>query len=98
MKLNFILINKNCFDNKIYFRLVFNTTTNKTSDMPGVIFRVPEFGNTTSLEWLDPSKTSAGLYFSTIVEQLVAWGYRRGKDIRGAPVDWRRAPSTNNYF
>lgn len=36
---------------------------------------------------------SIGSYFHTMVESLVGWGYTRGEDIRGAPYDWRRAPS-----
>ncbi|VDK32129.1 unnamed protein product [Gongylonema pulchrum] len=74
-------------------KLVYNTTTNRTSDMPGVIIRVPGFGNTSTVEWLDNSKRSEGRYFTDIVEALVPLGYRRGKSIVGAPLDWRRAPS-----
>lgn len=61
--------------------------------MPGVDIRIPGFGSTESIEWLDKSKTSIGRYFTDIVKALVSLGYRRGKDIVGAPFDWRKAPS-----
>ena len=35
----------------------------------------------------------AGMYFFAIVQGLVNDGYVRGDDIRGAPYDWRKAPS-----
>lgn len=62
--------------------------------MPGVEIRVPGFGTTENIEWLDKSKASEGRYFTDIVEMLVAMGYKRGKNLLGAPFDWRRAPST----
>lgn len=34
-----------------------------------------------------------GMYFFTIVQALVDSGYTRGDDVRGAPYDWRKAPS-----
>lgn len=34
-----------------------------------------------------------GIYFFTIVQALVEWGYTRDDDVRGAPYDWRKAPS-----
>ncbi len=61
--------------------------------MPGVEIRVPGFGATESVEWLDTSKTSPGIYFATLVDAMVTWGYKRGKDVVAAPFDWRRAPS-----
>ena len=42
----------------------------KTSNFPGVETRVPDFGNSTSVEWIDPSKASAGNYFATIAAAI----------------------------
>jgi lysophospholipase-3 len=44
------------------------------------------------VEWLDPSQRSPGRYFQPIVDALASWGYTRGKNIVGAPFDWRRSP------
>ncbi|XP_073652473.1 lysosomal phospholipase A and acyltransferase isoform X4 [Tursiops truncatus] len=77
-------------------RLVYNRTSRTTQFPDGVDVRVPGFGKTFSLEFLDPSKSSVGSYFHTMVESLVGWGYTRGEDVRGAPYDWRRAPRDNN--
>ncbi|XP_060506353.1 lysosomal phospholipase A and acyltransferase isoform X4 [Panthera onca] len=80
-------------------RLVYNRTSRATQFPDGVDVRVPGFGKTFSLEFLDPSRSSVGSYFHTMVESLVGWGYTRGEDVRGAPYDWRRAPNENGpYF
>ncbi|XP_064129939.1 phospholipase A2 group XV isoform X6 [Loxodonta africana] len=74
-------------------RLIYNGTSRATQFPDGVDVRVPGFGQTFSLEFLDPSRSSVGSYFHTMVESLVGWGYTRGEDVRGAPYDWRRAPT-----
>lgn len=36
------------------------------------------------------------MYFAYIADTLESWGYKRGKNIIGAPYDWRRSP--REYF
>lgn len=80
-------------------RLIYNNETRTTSNAPGVNIRIPGFGNTTTVEWLDPSMVSPSAYFTNIVQNLTAAGYQRGVNIRGAPYDFRKGPSElNDYF
>ncbi|XP_038596694.1 phospholipase A2 group XV isoform X1 [Tachyglossus aculeatus] len=79
-------------------RLIYNKTTRATQFPDGVDVKVPGFGQTFSLEFLDPSKRSVGMYFFNLVESLADWGYRRNGDVRGAPYDWRRAPNENGEY
>ncbi|MBN3306800.1 PAG15 phospholipase, partial [Amia calva] len=80
-------------------RLIYNRTTKTTEAPPGVDVRAPGFGQTYPLEYLDPTKRTVGIYFFTIVQSLVEWGYTRDHDVRGAPYDWRKAPNENkDYF
>lgn len=74
-------------------KLVYDNTTRTTSNNPGVQTRVPGFGNSTTVEWIDPSKASPGNYFATIAEAISSLGYQRDFSLRGAPYDFRKAPS-----
>ncbi|XP_035211136.1 phospholipase A2 group XV-like [Stegodyphus dumicola] len=80
-------------------RMVYDNETRTTSNSPGVDIRVPGFGNTTSVDWLDPSEISPSSYFVNIIDILVTQGYTRDVDIRGAPYDFRKAPNEMaDYF
>lgn len=80
-------------------RLVYNTTTRRTSNAPGVITRVKGFAKTESVEFVDPAKVYGTNYFDSLVHQLVQFGYEKDKNIFGAPYDFRRAPNElEDYF
>lgn len=57
--------------------------------------RIPGFGQSEVVEWLDPSITRslAGAYFKDVANILVANGYERNVTLRGAPFDFRKSPS-----
>lgn len=78
-------------------RVVYNKTTRMASNAPGVDIRVPGFGKTFSVEYLDRSKLAG--YFHTLVQNLVNNGYVRDETVRAAPYDWRIAPNgQKEYF
>lgn len=76
-------------------KLIYDNKTRTTKNMPGVEIRIPGFGRSEVVEWLDPSITQsiAGAYFKDIANALVAKGYVRNVTLRGAPFDFRKAPS-----
>ena len=62
----------------------------------GIETHVPEFGSTEGIEELyggdlDPLE-GITTYLYDLVEYFVRRGYKRGKDIRSAPYDWRYDP------
>ena len=81
-------------------RLVYDNVTRSTRNSPGVMTRVPGFGSTSTVEWLDPSHRYPTSYFFDIVEAMVtsSLGYVRDSTIRGAPFDFRKAPSRTSWF
>ena len=64
----------------------------------GVEIEVENFGDTTSLEYIDPILSSGVPYFNELVNFLVSnMGYVRSQSIFGAPYDFRKAPE-DSYF
>jgi lysophospholipase III len=80
-----------CFIENV--KLNYDNVTRTTSNQEGVETRIPGWGTSEVVEWLDPSHASVGSYFRTVGNALVKLGYERGKSIRGAPYDFRKAPS-----
>ena len=85
-------------------KLLYHRDTRTSSNVPGVETRVPGWGQTDSVEYLDPSWSAwllgdVGNYMHTLVQYFVQLGYRRGDTIRAAPYDFRLAPhSQAQYF
>uniref|UniRef100_A0A8B9ZA56 Lecithin-cholesterol acyltransferase n=1 Tax=Buteo japonicus TaxID=224669 RepID=A0A8B9ZA56_9AVES len=78
-------------------QVVYNRTSRKMSNAPGVHIRVPGFGKTYSVEYLDQSKLAG--YLHTLVQNLVNNGYVRDQTVRAAPYDWRVGPQEQpEYF
>ncbi|XP_017153542.2 group XV phospholipase A2-like [Drosophila miranda] len=79
-------------------KLYYDKATRTTHNTPGVETRIPGWGNPEVVEWIDPTRNSAGAYFKDIANVLVGMGYERKLNIRGAPFDFRRAPNENKQF
>ncbi|XP_050301721.1 phospholipase A2 group XV-like [Anthonomus grandis grandis] len=80
-------------------KLIYDNVTRTTHNPPGVDIRVPGFGNSETVEWIDPSHAATGSYFNNIADILVSMGYTRNVNIRGAPYDFRKGPNENqDYF
>lgn len=75
-------------------RLLYDNQTNTSHNREGVDIMVKDFGNTSTVEFLDSSQYSITVYFGAIANALVKkYDYVRGLNIRGAPYDWRKAPN-----
>ena len=84
-------------------KLVYNKAAGTCSNVEGVFTRVPGWGDTSSMDYLDPSWSAwaagdAGNYLHDMVEFLVKQGYTRGSNLRGAPYDFRFAPQSQGTF
>ncbi|VEN56945.1 unnamed protein product [Callosobruchus maculatus] len=79
-------------------KLYYDNNTRTTHNPEGVETRVPGFGGTETVEWLDPSHASSGSYFNDVVATLVSLGHVRNKTIKGAPYDFRKAPNENSEY
>ncbi|KAG7160321.1 Group XV phospholipase A2-like, partial [Homarus americanus] len=79
-------------------KLVYDNVTRTTKNAPGVQTRIPGFGNSSTVEWLDPSQRSLTGYFKDVVNAIIPLGYERGVTVRGAPFDFRRAPNEHQEY
>ena len=77
-------------------RLLFNSTDGTYSNNTGAEVRVPGFGDTNTVEFLDTPPSSPT--FNTFVDYFVARGYERGNTIRAAPYDWRLAAGSARMY
>ena len=79
--------------NKCDYYIRYDNKTRKTHDNDGVEIRVPGWGNPKYVEYLDSAEDTTGLYFGKIADKLVRTGYVRGRNLFGAPYDFRKAAS-----
>lgn len=86
-------------------QLHYDLESGQNRNSPGVETRVLGWGETSTVEYLDPSWTAwalkdVGNYFGVMISKMVdSWGFERGKTVRAAPYDFRFAPPSQiSYF
>ena len=80
-------------------RLFYDNKTRTTNNGQGVDIDIKNFGDSSTVEYLDDSKLSVTSYFAQIADALVKkLNYKRGLNVRGAPYDWRKAPDELDFF
>ncbi|EFJ16612.1 hypothetical protein SELMODRAFT_116387 [Selaginella moellendorffii] len=82
-----------CFAERI--RLEYNGGSKTFHNPPGITTRVPGFGSTETMEYLDPTFKFLSGYMNSLVAALKAKGYESQKTLFGAPYDFRYAPGPN---
>jgi len=97
LSLNLIIpVAINCWvDNMI---LKYDNKTRKTYNQDGVDIKVTEFGNTSTIEYINPSKIRYTVYFDPIVKSLESHGYEIGLNLFGTPYDFRKSPAELDDF
>lgn len=73
-------------------KLKYDNKTRKTSNQDGVDIQITEFGNTSTIEYINPSRIRYTVYFDPLVKSLQAHGYEIGLNLFGTPFDFRRNP------
>ncbi|GAB2222425.1 hypothetical protein Drorol1_Dr00013643 [Drosera rotundifolia] len=76
-----------CFSERMM--LYYDGVSDDYYNAPGVEIRVPNFGSTKSLLYLDPSLKQITVYMAHLVESLKSIGYSDGSTLFGAPYDFR---------
>jgi len=89
-----LLLQTECWADNI--KLVYNEETDTLSNNAGVETRVVDWGGTSSFEELDPSiPFHATAAFRDMVNDFTSSGLERNVTLRGAPYDFRYAPSSS---
>jgi lysophospholipase-3 len=89
-----LLVNTACWSDNI--KLLYDEERDILTNNRGVETRVPDFGGTSSFEELDPAVPfHATAAFRTMVNGLTAVGHVKNVTLRGAPYDFRYAPSSS---
>lgn len=83
-----------CFSDRT--SLVYDSHTDEYYNAPGVETRVPYFGSTEGIKYLDPYLKSITPYTSSLVESLEDVGYVGGKSLFGASYDFCYGPGTKS--
>lgn len=76
-----------CFAERM--TLYYDGNVNDYRNAPGVETRVPHFGSTRALLYLDPSLKHITTYMAPLVRSLEKIGYVDGETLFGAPYDFR---------
>ena len=77
----------NCWVDNV--QLQYDNKTRTTSNADGVDIMVTEFGNTSTIEFINPSRIRYTVYFDPIVKSLQEHGYENGLNLFGTPYDFR---------
>ncbi|KAK1393506.1 Lecithin-cholesterol acyltransferase-like 1 [Heracleum sosnowskyi] len=76
-----------CFAERM--TLYYDPEVDDYCNAPGIETRVPDFGSTESLLYLDPNLKHISSYMAPLVESLEDLGYAEGFTLFGAPYDFR---------
>ena len=72
--------------------LRYDNMTRTTKNQDGVEIMTTEFGNTSTIEYINPSRIRYTVYFDPIVKSLESHGYEVGLNLFGTPYDFRKSP------
>jgi len=88
-----LLLATDCWADNV--RVAYDEERDELSNAPGVETRVPYWGSTEAMEELDPGlPLHASGVFRKMVQSMEAAGLQKNKTLRGAPYDFRFAPSS----
>ncbi|XP_062212295.1 lecithin-cholesterol acyltransferase-like 1 [Phragmites australis] len=76
-----------CFAERMM--LFYDSAADDYRNAPGVETRVSDFGSTSTLRYLDPNLKFVTGYMNTLASTLEKAGYEEGRNLFGAPYDFR---------